>query len=136
MAANVAPVFPKAPVIGIASLVSPTAVTSRANITGTTGLTLLLTDSVEGTRVDKITVHYKDATAASTAASVWVWLYDSTTSFLLTEIPVTVVTGSNTATSFDTSVSFTDLVLPAGMKLYVSTTVDQDFNVFAFGGVY
>lgn len=136
MPANLAPIFPLVPVIGVASLVSPTALTARTSITGTTGLTNLLNAGANGTRVDKITVHHKDSTALSTAGAVWVWLYTGVTSHLLAEILVAAVTGSATVSSFDISTSFANLVLPSTHSLYVSSTIDQDFNVFAFGGDY
>lgn len=140
MAANVAPIFPIAPIVGVASLVSPTACTTRTNVVtanlATTGLISLLAAGTYGTRVDKITVHYKDTTALSTAGAIWVWIYNGTTAYLFTEILVTAVTGSATVSSFDISATFSNLVLPTGYSLYVSSTIDQDFNVFAFGGDY
>lgn len=136
MPANLAPIFPIAPVIGVASLVSPTALITRTSITGTTGLISLLGAGTNGTRVDKITVHYKDTTALSTAGAVWVWIYNGTTAHLFAEILVTAITGSTTVSSFDLSTSFANLVLPTTYSLYVSSTIDQDFNVFAFGGDY
>lgn len=131
MPANTSPVFALTPVIGVATLTSPTAVTSRANITGTTNLTLLDTAGSNGTRVSQIYIRAKETTVAG---SVFIWIYNGTTSFLFDEFIVTAVTASNTAESFNTTRYYENLVVPSGSSLYVSSTIDQDFNVIAFGG--
>lgn len=131
MPANTTPVFALTPVIGIATLTSPTAVTSRANITGTTNLTLLDTAGTNGSRVSQIYIRAKETTVAG---SVFIWIYNGTTSFLFDEFIVTAVTASNTAESFNTTRYYENLVLPTNFSLYVSSTIDQDFNVIAFGG--
>lgn len=133
MAANTDPIFPLTPVIGIATLTSPIAITSRANIVGTTGLTEITPVSTNGKRIDRITVKAKETTVAG---SVCIWLYNGTTSFLLDEIVVAAVTASTTAESFEANVDYTTLVVPATYQLYASSTIDQDFNIFAFGGDY
>ena len=56
MPAGTSPIFPQTPIVGIASLVSATPVTSRAQITGTTGLVKLTDTSTNGTRIDAIEV--------------------------------------------------------------------------------
>lgn len=131
MPANTTPIFALTPVIGTATLTSPTAVTSRANITGTTNLTLLDTASTNGTRIDQIYIRAKETTVAG---SIFIWIHNGTTSFLFDEFIVTAVTASNTAEAFNTFKSYSNLVVPSGSSLYVSSTIDQDFNVFAFGG--
>lgn len=131
MPANTTPVFALTPVIGIATLTSPTAVTSRANITGTTNLTLLDTAGTNGSRVSQIYIRAKETTVAG---SVFIWIYNGTTSFLFDEFIVTAVTASNTAEAFNTTRYYENLVLPTNFSLYVSSTIDQDFNVIAFGG--
>lgn len=129
--ANTSPIFALTPVIGIATLTSPTAVTSRANISGTTNLTLIDTAGSSGTRIDRITVRAKETTVAG---SVFIWIHNGTTSFLFDEFVVAAVTASNTAESFVSTHAYDDLVLPTGFSLYASSTIDQDFNVIAFGG--
>lgn len=133
MAANKDPIFPLTAVIGIASLVSPAPITSRANIAGTTGLTQLTPVSTNGKRVDRIHVHAKETTVAG---CVFIWMYNGTTSYLIDEVVVTAVTASNTAAAFDSYRDYDTLVLPATHQLYVSSTVDQDFNIMAYGGDY
>ena len=133
MPANLAPIFPVAPVVGIASLTSATAVTSRANIASTTGLTKLTDVSTNGLRVDQITVSAKGNTSAG---AIDLWVYDGTTSRYFGSIDITANTASTTNDPFTVSRSFNTLVLPPTYQLYVSETVQQDVNVFAFGGVY
>lgn len=133
MAANVSPIFPETPVIGIATLTSATAITSRANITGTTGLVQLTPTSTDGKRIDSIRVKGKGTTVASILS---IWLYNGTTSFLYDEIVIDAVTASNTAISDLGSRTYSDLALPPTYQLYVSQTVQTDVNVFANGGDY
>lgn len=133
MPANTSPIFPVSPVVGIATLTSPTAVTSRANVTGVTGLTSLTPTSTNGKRIDKIEVTSK---GTSSAGSLFVWLYDGTTSYLMDEILISAITPSTTVAAFTTSVSYSSLVLPPTYRLYISVSVAQDLNVFAFGGDY
>lgn len=133
MAVNTDPIFVKAPIVGIATLTTPTAVTSRANITGTTNLTQLTATSTDGTRVDRILVQAKGNTAA---AQFFIWVYNATTSFLMDEFTVAAVTASNTAPGFTIYKDYDFLVLPPTYQLFVSTTIQQDYNAFAFGGTY
>ena len=133
MAANTAPIFPLAPAVGIATLTSATAITSGANITGTTGLVQLTPTSTNGTRVDQITVRAKGTTVAS---MLWVWLYNGTTSFLFDQIDIPAVTVSVTTDSAIVNRAYANLVLPPTYQLYISETVQTDLNVFAFGGTY
>jgi hypothetical protein len=133
MSANTAPIFPVAPLIGIATLTSPTAITSRANITGTTGLVQLTPTSTNGKRVDRIHMHSK---GNSSAGSLFIWIYNGTTSYLYDEILVTAITASTTVASFDTFNNYTTLVLQPTYQVYISISVTQDANIFAFGGDY
>jgi len=133
MAANTQPIFPSVPVIGIATFTGATAIISRANITGTTGLIQLTPTSTNGKRVDSITVKGKGTSVASILS---VWLYNGTTSFLYDEIDIAVITASNTVDSVLAKKTYVDLVLPPTYQLYVSQTVQTDINVFANGGDY
>lgn len=135
MAANTSPIFPVSPVIGIATLTSPTPITTRANIAGTTGLTQLTPVSTNGRRIDGIRVKGK---ATNSATNVCIWLYDGTTSHLIDEIDLAAVTAANTTDSVSAVRVYSDtgLALPATYKLYVSVTVAADINVFVLGGDY
>jgi hypothetical protein len=133
MAANNAPIFPVAPIVGIASLTSATALTARTNITGTAGLTQLTVATTNGKRVDAITVSAKGTTVAG---AVDLWIYNGTTSFYFASIDITANTASTTNDPLTVTRTFANLVLPAACQLFVSETVQQDLNVFAFGGDY
>ena len=135
MSANTTPIFPLSPVIGIATLTAATAITSRANITGTTGLVQLTPTSTNGKRIDGIRVKGKGTTVAS---NLFIWLYNGTTSFLFDEIDIPAITAANTTDSYTVSkvYSDTDLVLPPTYQLYVSETVQTDLNIFAHSGDY
>jgi len=136
MPANTTPIFPVTPIVGIATLTSATAITSRANITGTTGLVQLTATSTNGTRVDAITVEAKGTTVANIIS---IWMYNGTTSYLYTEIPVTAITPSTTVSAFTSTTTFANLVIPPTYQLYISEQVgtsSADFNVYAFGGQY
>lgn len=133
MPANTSPIFPAAPVVGIASLVSATPVTSYANITGTTGLIQLTATSAEGTRVDNIVVKAQGTTVSSTVS---IWINDGTTSRIFDEIDVPALVASTTVDSFVLSRGYTNLTLPPTFRLFVSQTVATNVNVFAFGGTY
>jgi hypothetical protein len=136
MASNTSPIFPLTPIVGIATLTAATAITSRANITGTTGLVKLTDTSTNGTKVDAITV---EAKGTSVANIISIWMYNGTTSYLLSEIPVTAITPSTTVSGFTTTVNYSNLVLPPTYQLYISEqvgTTSADFNIYAFGGQY
>jgi hypothetical protein len=137
MPANTSPIFPLTPIVGVATLTAPTAITSRANITGTTGLVKLTDTSTNGTKVDQITVTAKGTTVANT---IDIWVYNGTTSYLYYEIPVTAVTpNTTTIQAFTSTVVFANLVLPSTYQLYISSqvgTTSADFNIYAFGGQY
>lgn len=127
------PVFAQTPKLFVATLTSPTAVTSRANITGTTGLTKLTDLQTNGLRVDSIQVVSK---GTSSAGIVFVWLYDGTTSYLWDQIDISAVTGSTTLDSIAVSKTYTSKNLTPTQQLYVSISVTQDVNVFLDGGAY
>lgn len=127
------PVFAQTPAVELATLTTPTAITSRANITGTTGLVVLATTSTNGKRVDSITVKSK---GTSLAGILSVWLYDGTTSYLWDEIELPAVTPSTTAKSMNVAIFYTGKNLKSTEALYVSVTVQQDLNVFADTGAY
>lgn len=129
------PVFVQSPLVGSATLTSPTPITSRANITGTTGLVQLTPTSTNGKRIDWIRVVAKGST---TAGYVTVWMFDGTTSKVVDEIAVAAATVSATVTPAKTDQSYTDkgFNLQSTYQLYVSSTVAQDLNVYAFGGDY
>ena len=140
MAMTNAAVFPQTPATEIATLTAPTAVTSRANIVGVTGLVKLTDLPVTNPkRVDAIVVKSK---GNALLGSLFIWMYNGTTSFLYDEIPLTAVSASTTVASFSASRSYVTLEtqgsiqLSTNQQLYVSVSVAQDLNVFATTGQY
>lgn len=135
MAFSTDPIFPATPKLYIATLTTPTAVTSRANITGTTGLVLLVPAGLaNGFRLDNLTVKAK---ASHAAAMVGIWLYDGTTSYLWKELDMgTAITANTTTKSCELSTDYTSVNLLSAQGLYVSITVQQDITVFANGGAW
>ncbi len=129
MAITATPALPQGGTIGIATLTSATPITSRANISGTTGLVQLTANPTNFKRLDSITVKSK---AVSVATSVFIWLYNGTTSFLWDEIfiPAVPATGNTTASATVTN-RYVDVTLPPNFQLYVSQSVASDLNVFA-----
>ena len=79
----------------------------------------------------------------SLAGILFLWLYDGTNSYLYDEIPLTAVTPDNTITpsmsaykSYISTAVQGSIQLKATQQLYVSTTIQQDLNVFATTGQY
>jgi hypothetical protein len=133
MPAGTSPIFPQAPIIGIASMVSNTAVTARTNIVGTTGLTQLTANSTNGSRIDFIEVQGQGTTVATI---VDLWLNDGTNSYLVEEISLPAATANTTAFAASNTIAFTKLTLPPTYRLFVSQQVSANVTVFAFGGTY
>lgn len=133
MPAGTTPIFPQAPIIGIASMVANTAVTSRTNIVGTTGLTQLTANSTNGTRIDFIEVQGQGTTVATI---VDVWINDGTTSYLFEEISLPAATANTTVFASSNTIAYTKITLPPTYRLFVSQQVSANVTVFALGGTY
>ena len=139
MAMTNSAVFPQTPATEIATLTTATAITSRANITGTTGLVQLTAIPVTNPkRVDCLVVKSK---GTSLAGQLYIWLYDGTTSYLYDEIDLTAITPSTTQDSTQVVRSYIgslqgSIQLKVTQQLYVSESVQQDLTVFATTGQY
>jgi hypothetical protein len=133
MPAGTTPIFPQVPIIGIASLVSNTAVTSRSVIVGTTGLTQVTANSTNGTRIDAIEV-VGQGTTVDTIQDIWI--NDGTNSYLFDELTVAAATANTTVNAAMTTVLYTNLTLPPTYRLFTSQQVSANVTVFAFGGTY
>lgn len=116
--------------IGIATFTSTAAITSRANITGTTGLVQLTPVYTEDKRVDMISWKAK---GSSVAGTIFLWMYNGTTSFLNDEFICAAATATTTAPSDYNIKPYQGFTIPIGYQLFVSNTILQDYNVFAFG---
>ena len=121
-------VLPQSVGNGLATLTSPAPITSRANITGVTGLTKLKDVTTNGSKCYEI--NWK-AKATTTPGMLCIWRYDGTTSHLMDELPITGVTASNTAASESGRKTYENLALKNNEALYVSVTVANDLSVFA-----
>lgn len=113
---------------GIATLTSPTAITSRANITGTTGLVALKPVTTNGTKCYEINWKSK---GTSSAGQLSIWRYDGTMSYLFDELPIAGITPSTTVASESNKKSYANLGLKSTEALYISVTVAQDLTAFA-----
>ena len=131
MALNTAPVVPGTPYIGYGDTIAT--LTSRAKITGTTGLTQVTATTTNGLRVDQIVV---TLAATSAAASVLIFLYNGTTSWLFDEFVIPAITASNTVAAARISRNYSNLVLGPTDQIFAATTIAQNTDVFAFGGKY
>jgi len=125
MAANLAPTFVLTPNVTASN--SATAVTT---IDGTGALVTGFTAGADGSRVERIRVK---CAATSAAANVNIFIFDGTNNRLLTHIPVTAVTSSNTVGTFESVVTI-GMVLPTGYLLKWATTIAQSTNVIIEGG--
>ena len=133
MAMTFTPPFVQVPIVAEGSLVAPTAVTARTNITGTTGLLQLSNTSTNGLRVDSISVKGAGTTAAGL---IFVWLYNGTTSYLIDEIICSAVTPSTTVAGDYNAKLYQNFTLPPTYQLFVSSTISQNYNVTLYGGAY
>ena len=133
MPAGTTPIFPQVPVIGVASLVSNTAVTARTVIVGTTGLTQLTANTTDGLRVDAITCKGQGTTVATIMN---IWINDGTNSYLYDEISLGAVTANTTTASVSNTINYTNLTLSNTSRLFVSQQVSANVTVFAFAGRY
>ena len=147
MPVTATPIFAQTPYSKSLGLITTPACTTRAP-TATASLAAaniieLTPVSTNGRRIDAIEVNAAaNAIAGATVAGlVGVWQWDGTTATLIDEIQVTAVTPSATVPSFTTTKYYTDLILPAAFKLFVSTSVTlaaatTALSVTAFGGDY
>jgi hypothetical protein len=138
-------ITPQTPIVLWGNLTGATALTSRAPITGTTGLTAVMTtaNNTNGFKLNYVTVKgaSSSATAPTAAQLVYIWVYNATTSYLADEYIVTVVTpNTTTIPSFKLQTFYSDWIIPAGHGIYVSTTVNTTSSTTALlvevGGGY
>lgn len=142
MAASTQPIFPNAPLFGVANLA--TAVTGRT-VTGTTGLTAItLSQSTpNGFRVDRIRAIQNGAIGSAPSANVIrIWIYaGSGNAQLVDEYVVTApATPSATAAGFVLDTNYTTFIVPISYTLWASVHTyagTQDgYNIELYGGAY
>jgi hypothetical protein len=113
--------------IGVGSL--STADTAR---TGTpTNVVTIFTAGASGSRIDEVNII---ATGTTTAGVVRLWIFTGSVYYLFEEILVSAITPSTTLATFNTTITFNNLMLPAGHSLRATTNNSEGFNVIAFGG--
>lgn len=147
MPANTVPIYPATPYAVSASLAAVAACTTRAP-TATAALAAaniisFVPVSTNGLRIDSIQIRAASTsiTAPTVAQTVLLWMWNGTTAYVIDELIVSAVTPSTSTPSFTLSKSYSNLVLPAGFALYVSTTIATTaattaLVVHAFGGAY
>jgi hypothetical protein len=146
---NTIPIFPGTPWANTADLSAVSACTTRGKIAhASLGSTpcfavQLSPTSSAGRRIDAIKVRGSSTaiSGATTAGEVIIWMSDGTYAWPIDELPVTAVTPSSTSAPFNSSKSYTDIVLPAGFSLWASSTVTTTAStnalaVQAVGGDY
>jgi len=107
-------------------LSAASAVTSRAPITGTAGLTAASStiSNINGRQIISASVKaISSAQSSSGIQQVYLWQYDGTKSWLVDELTVVSIAASITSPSYSSKTNYTDWILPAGHQLYVSTTL-------------
>jgi hypothetical protein len=124
MAAN--PQFASVAKAGAVSIA--TADTSR---TAPTSVGTLFTAGASGSRVDEINVV---AAGNTTQGAVRVFVFNGTNYFLLREVLVPAITPSTTVAVFSSTLVFSNLVIPTGHTIRVTTNNAETFHVTAFGG--
>lgn len=111
-----------------------TAATANSNLNGTGTIETVLTATTgkKGTNIQSINVK---ASVNTTPGMIRLYIYNGTTSFLFSEIPVGAVTKSGTAVSYSARKIFNgnDYALKATYLLKASTQVAESFNVIAEG---
>ena len=154
VAANTAPIYPLTPVAFFADFTAKTACSTRAptvtaSLAAANIFILVPTGATQspissnGTRIDKIQLEgaSNSITAPTAPQLCTIWWHDGTTAWVYDEIPLTLVTPSTTAATFQVSKSYNNLILPTGHALYASTTITTTasttaFTVSAVGGTY
>lgn len=134
-------ITPQNPYCSFANLIAAAALTSRAPITGVGGLTSLVPTQTNGVQINQLRVKVaSSSTGINAALSVYVWIYNGTTSVLFDEIVLGTATSSTTAASYQTDVYYNGFILPSTHSLYVSESVLSNSTltgiiVMAFGGL-
>lgn len=159
MAANVNPIYPLTPNLGVAGVVLSTAMTNTKSFDGTetagTAMALCYTSGANGSRIDQIRIKLTStagATASGTtnALVVRIWVNNGSANTTATNnqlfyevaIPATTVTALATAVLAEYNLPTATLpTLPAGYKIYSGLTAavggtNCAVTVSVFGGDY
>lgn len=106
--------------------------TANSNLDGSGTLATILTAASNGTNIQSVTVK---SIVNTSAGMIRLFIYNGTTNFLYSELPVPAVTKSSTAHSFSARELFggNDFALQSGHILKASTQVGETMNVIAEG---
>jgi hypothetical protein len=112
--------------------------TADTSLTAPTTVGTIVTAGASGTRIDYIDIQ---GVATTVAGLINLFVYDGTTYFLWTQVPVIAITSSTTAPAFVANLSSNNnsnimpLTLPTGYSLRAATSVAQTgIRVTAYGG--
>jgi len=112
--------------------------TDDSSLTAPTTVGTVLTAGASGTRIDYINIQ---AVATTSSGIINLFIYDGTTYFLWTQVPVVAVSSSTTAIAYQATLSSNSyanimpLTLPTGHSLRATTSVSQSgIRVTAYGG--
>jgi len=112
--------------------------TDDSSLTAPTTVGTVLTAGASGTRIDYIDIQ---AVATTSSGIINLFIYDGTTYFLWTQVPVVAVSSSTTAIAYQATLSSNSyanimpLTLPTGHSLRATTSVSQSgIRVTACGG--
>lgn len=107
---------------------------ANTNRDGTGTIVDIVAAATGGSKVERVVIQ---ATVATTAGFVRLFVYNGSASRLLREIPVTLLTPSASVAAFryEVDLSFPSqvLVLPTTYKLQAATHNAEAFNIIAFG---
>lgn len=111
--------------------------TLDTSLTAPTNVTTLATGVATGTKIEQVTLQ---AVGTTVAGVVNLFLFDATTYHLFDQFLVPVVTSSTTARAWQSSRSYTNLLLPStSWSLRFSVTIaglQSMIKVSAFGGSF
>ena len=120
--------------IFIGTAKSPTVQIATANTgrDGTGTLGTVYTAGASGARIDRINI---TATGTTTAGMVRLFIFNGTSNFLISELPVVSVTPSATQPAFTADIVFDQgLVMTAAYQLRATTNNAETFNVTVTNG--
>lgn len=114
--------------------------TADTSLTAPTTVGTVFTAGSSGSRIDYIDIQ---GVATTTACLVNLFIYDGSTYFLYTQVPVQAVTSSTTAPAFNATISsngnanILPINLPTGYSLRATVSITQTgVRVIAQGGDY
>ena len=120
------PNFAATPRCGVGTIsVAETSRTAPASFTN------IFAAGANGSRIDEVNIV---ATGSTTAGVVRLFVFNGSNYFLLQEVLVTGITPSATIASFNSVVTYNNLMLPSGSSLVATTNNAEPFAITAFGG--